>query len=193
MRLAVWSPKGGVGKSSISTALQQLISDCQIITNDKMNPYGLVFEKELYYLIQEGAEIPIFDESSNLIYDFGGYGDKRIIKFIQETQIKIIIPFNPDLISFQSAISIYNEIKSIDDNIIFILNRAKKGDIDIFSEQMKKLKINKPLYELKESKFFSNLFNKNQKIKEIKSDSLLSYSYKTVLEQLEKILKEIKR
>lgn len=194
MELLIWSAKGGCGKTSISTAILQTLEDYQIITNDKMNPYNLILDKEQYYLLPDNKEIPVFDDDVNLIYDFGGYGDKRIPEFISKSKkLKILIPFNPDVVSFQAAISIYNEIKLLNDKIYFIINRAKKGDYEIFSNQMKKLNINNPLFEIKESKLFSNIFNKQETINQIKNDSLLSYSYKQVLNQINEILKGIEK
>lgn len=194
MRICIWSPKGGVGKSSLSSLLQQ-IDDCQIITNDKMNPYSLILSESDYYLVNDNEKIPTFNnETSSLIWDLGGYSDERIPTFIQECKnLIVLIPFTSDVVSFQAAISVFNNIKHLNSNIFFILNRAKKGDYDIFKKQMDKMGINKALLEVKESKLFSNIFNRNQKISDIKRDSLLSHSYKTVLKQVSDIYKELKK
>lgn len=195
MKILVWTPKGGTGKSSIASALLQSLNDFQIITNDKMNPYNLILDDKQYYLLPDNMEIPTFEEQeANLIYDFGGFGDSRITDFIRKAKdLIILIPFTPDVVSFQSAIAIYNEIEHLNNNIFFVINRAKKGDYDIFKAQMEKLKINKGLFEIKESKLFSNIFNKQQSIKEIKADSLLSYSYKPVLKQIDDLIKGLEK
>lgn len=195
MKILVWTPKGGTGKSSIASALLQSLNDFQIITNDKMNPYNLILDDKQYYLLPDDMEIPTFEEQeANLIYDFGGFGDSRITDFIKKAKdLIILIPFTPDVVSFQSALAIYNEIKDLNNNILFIINRAKKGDYDIFKSQMDKLKINKGLFEIKESKLFSNIFNKQQNLTDVKADSLLSYSYKPVLKQIDDLIKGLEK
>ena len=195
MKILIWTPKGGTGKTSIASALLQQMNDYQIITNDKMNPYNLILAKEQYYLLPDDRDIPLFnDDDVNLIYDFGGFGDQRIPDFIKKSKdLIVLIPFTPDVVSFQSAISIYNEIQDLNNNIFFIINRAKKGDYDIFKRQLEKMNIKKALLEIKESKLFSNIFNKQQNISDIKQDKLLAYSYKQVLEQINGVIKEIKK
>ena len=126
-------------------------------------------------------------------YDMGGYPDPRLKTFIKKNPSMIIlIPFLPDLLSFQSALKTYNEIKELgNENIIFVISRTKKGDYDLFSNQMKEMGINKAVLELKESKLFQNMWNKKESIKKVKDNKLLNYSYKEVLNQLETLKKEV--
>jgi len=192
IKICVWSAKGGVGKSSIATALSQVL-ELQIVTNDKLNPYNLVLRPEQYYLIPDGQAIPYF-ENESLIYDFGGFGDPRIKDFIaKDKELLMLIPFNADLASWQAALAVYNEIKAYNQNIFFVLNRSKKGDFELFREQMDKQGINKTLLELPESKLFQNLFNKSEKISNVKNNKLLAYSYKKVLGQLNSLVEELKK
>jgi hypothetical protein len=55
------------------------------------------------------------------------------------------------------------------------------------------MKINKALLEIKESKLFANMFNKQQSVNEVKQNKLLSYSYKQVLGQINDLIKELKK
>lgn len=193
MKILVFNIKGGCAKSSLSYGLLQIMKDFQIITNDKGNGYNLVLPKEMYYLIPDNEEIPTFSDNDNLIYDFGGYPDKRLKNFILKNKtMPIIIPFQPELLSFQNAISTYNELKDLNnDNIIFVIARAKKNDYDVFKKQMEKLGIKKGLLEIKESKMFQNMWNKNESIKDIENNSLLKHTYKEVLSQLNKLKDEV--
>lgn len=193
MKILVYNTKGGSSKSSISYSMFQMMKDYQIITNDKGNGYNLVLPKEMYYLIPDNEEIPTFSEKDNLIYDFGGYPDKRLKSFIQNNKsMIIIIPFQPELLSFQSAISTYNEIKDLNNNnIIFVISRTKKNDYDIFKKQMEKMGISKSLLELKESKLFQNMWNKKESINEIEKNNLMKHTYKEVLKQLDNLKDEV--
>lgn len=195
MKVLIYTGKGGCGKSSISSVLNQIIPDSQIITNDVNNPYNLILKKEDYYLLSPSMEIPTFnDKQVNMIYDMGGFIDQRIKDFIIKAKdLLILIPFNPDIVSFQSAVSIFNEIKELSQNIIFVINRAKKGDYDLFKEQMGKMKINKGLLEVKESKMFQNIFNKQETLEDIRNNKLLNHSYKPVLKQIDNLVKELKQ
>ena len=56
---------------------------------------------------------------------------------------------------------------------------------------MEKLGIKKGLLEIKESKMFQNMWNKNESIKDIKNNSLLNHTYKEVLSQLNKLKDEV--
>lgn len=193
MKIVVWSGKGGVGKSSITSALLQILPNYQVITNDKLHPYNFILSQDKFFLVPSDKEIPYF-EDENLIYDFGGFGDERIKRFIQKgNDLIILIPFNSDIVSYQSAISVFQEIKKYtnNENIFFVLNRSKKGDYEVFKEQMEKQGINKSLLEIKESKLFQNIFNKREKIEDIKNDKLLKHSYRAVLEQMNNLVKEI--
>lgn len=196
MKLLIFSPKGGLGKSSLCAALFQTMTPTpQIITNDKSNPYNIILkENDDYYLLPENKDIPIIDDNTiNVIYDFGGYPDKRLKTFIEKSKnLIIIIPFNPDVVSFQVAISLYNEIKDISNNIIFCLNKAQKGDYELFKQQMDKLNIDKALFEIKQSKMFSNIFNKKQSINDIKKNTLLNHSYSEAMKQLNQLIRGIK-
>lgn len=193
MKIVVWSGKGGVGKSSITSALLQILPNYQVITNDKLHPYNFILSQDKFFLVPSDKEIPYF-EDENLIYDFGGFGDERIKRFIQKgNDLIILIPFNSDIVSYQSAISVFQEIKKYtnNENIFFVLNRSKKGDYEVFKEQMEKQGINKGLLEIKESKLFQNIFNKREKIEDIKNDKLLKHSYRAVLEQMNNLVEEI--
>ena len=195
MKCLIWSPKGGCGKTSISVVLKEVLQ-AQIITNDRNNPYNLLYkENDDYYLLPENIDIPTFNNQNvNVIYDMGGYADKRIKDFIVNIKdLIILIPFNPDIVSFQSAIAIYNEIKELSENIIFIINRAKKGDYDIFREQMEKMNIKKALLEVKESKLFQNIFNKREKIEDVKNNKLLKHTYSPAFKQIDNLVKELRK
>jgi len=195
MKVLIYSAKGGVGKSSIAVILNQIIADSQIITNDINNPYNLILKKDDYYLLPATMEIPAFnDEQVKMIYDMGGFIDQRIKDFIIKAKdLLIVIPFNPDVVSFQTAIKLYNDIKGLgNENIMFVINKAKKGDYDVFKKEMDKLGIKKALLELKESKLFQNIFNRKEKLEDIKQNKLMSYSYSEVLKQIEELKDNIK-
>lgn len=195
MKCLVYSGKGGTLKSCLSYAIQQSIKDCQVITNDVGTPFNLVLkEKEDYYIIPDDLDIPTFNDNKdvNIVYDMGGFKYGKLKSFITNTNdLKIIIPFMGDVVSFQSALRIYNEVKEYSNNIIFCITRAKKGDYETFKEQLEKMKVNNKLFELKESKLFLNMWNKRETLNDIRNNKLLQNSYKEVLKQINDLVKEI--
>ena len=81
MKITIFSLKGGVGKTSISVNLA-LTLKYGVITNDVYTPLERVVSKESLLKLEQNQALPDLPESYDIIFDFGGYVDSRVIKAI---------------------------------------------------------------------------------------------------------------
>lgn len=98
--VAIYSSKGGVGKTSLAFSLAQDLN-LGIITNDKCATYRVLKEKVKYI---EGA-MPI----ANALYDLGGFTTGYVLDVLNEADV-VIIPVTPDFNALQRAVEIIDEI-----------------------------------------------------------------------------------
>ena len=190
MRITVWSSKGGSTKTHISLVLWELLqqktnNEWGIITNDIYTDLEDKIPTNQLLKIGIDEDIPIVDD--NIIYDMGGYIDRRLLKVIKKSDL-IIIPTIPSIIYLTSHISSIREVEKINKNIIQIINRTKKNDYDEINDFMIEQGIQYPSFEVKESKVISNLFEKGLTIKEQIERGLFNPHTKKAVEQLYNIV-----
>ena len=190
MRITVWSSKGGSTKTHISLVLWELLqqktnNEWGIITNDIYTDLEDKIPTNQLLKIGIDEDIPIVDD--NIIYDMGGYIDRRLLKVIKKSDL-IIIPTIPSIIYLTSHISSIKEVEKINKNIIQIINRTKKNDYDEINDFMLEQGIQYPSFEVKESKVISNLFEKGLTIKEQIERGLFNPHTKKAVEQLYNIV-----
>ena len=190
MRITVWSSKGGSTKTHISLVLWELLqqktnNEWGIITNDIYTDLEDKIPTNQLLKIGIDEDIPIVDD--NIIYDMGGYIDRRLLKVIKKSDL-IIIPTRPSIIYLTSHISSIKEVEKINKNIIQIINRTKKNDYDEINDFMLEQGIQYPSFEVKESKVISNLFEKGLTIKEQIERGLFNPHTKKAVEQLYNIV-----
>jgi len=189
MKITIYNFKGGVGKSSISLNLA-LSLDYGVITNDIYSPLEKTLTKEHLLKIKQTENIPDIPQDYNIIYDLGGYIDKRAIKALQNSDI-VIVPTINDYLNLQVTIDTIQEIEAHNKNIILIANKTERGDF----EKVKSI-INEfysyPILELKKSKSFQNILIENKSISQMCQDvGIKAYSYKTINKQFNKLIDTI--
>ena len=89
MSIVVYSIKGGVGKTTLSVQISQML-DYTYVTNDSHSSAHNLMPEEKGFLVssEEYEEIPYDDK---VVYDFGGFKDTRINDIIKKSN-KIVIP-----------------------------------------------------------------------------------------------------
>lgn len=187
MQITVYNFKGGVGKTSIALNLA-LSLDFGIITNDVCSPLDRVLDESQFIKIAPSDQLPTISKEYDIIFDFGGYLDPRVIEAIQKSDW-ILIPVINDYLNLQVTLDAVNEIKQYNEKIIIIANKTQKNDFEDIKAVIRKFYNNIKIMELKQSKAFVNIFEERKPISEmIKAGGLPAYHYRMVNEQFNRII-----
>ena len=155
MSYVVYSIKGGVGKTTLSVQISQML-DFTYVTNDSHSSAHNLMPEDKGYLVskEEYEEIP-FDE--NIVYDFGGFKDTRINDVIKQAD-KVIIPTLTSIVDLQATLATLKDVMDINSNVIIVVNRAKNNNKanelkEYLNEEIKKMYSNKtiPIIFVRES------------------------------------------
>lgn len=123
MQIIIFNQKGGVGKSMLATQIA-LYFDATIL---ELDPYGVLSQTlsdEFVYKVGLKDELPEV-VNGDVIYDFGGFDDKRVDIAAKSTNL-IIIPFNPTINSLGTTLESYERVKNLGVPILFVINAAIK-------------------------------------------------------------------
>ncbi|WP_044417394.1 hypothetical protein [Halarcobacter anaerophilus] len=125
MSYVVYSIKGGVGKTTLSVQISQML-DFTYVTNDSHSSAHNLMPEEKGFLVskEEYDEIP-YDE--NVVYDFGGFKDTRINDIVRQAQ-KIVIPTLTSIVDLQATLATLKDVIEINKNILIVVNRAKNNN-----------------------------------------------------------------
>lgn len=204
-RLLVWSLKGGQGKTTLSTQIS-LLTGSYIMTNDIISPVDRVLEAKKVLKLTSSQKMPELPSNINLIYDFGGYPDQRLIwifKHIDYCIIPIAIESNDDIFEKQGLLDSVNEVSKYTKNIIVVINKAenrvKETVVSIRNLLIKHFPNEDknhsffPIFEVKRSNAFSQSIRKKMSIRELCSNPLLKYHFKEPLNQMNELINFISK
>ena len=187
---ALWSLKGGVGKSSISVNIAHTL-DYGIVTNDVYSPIEKTMPKEkcLKLSPKQNIPAPVLKKNNCLIFDFGGYLDHRIVDAIKVSKYVMIPVIESDDFNIQGLLSSIAEIKVINNNIIIILNKMKKEHMAAIKSELKRLKYPYPIFEINSSSALVRSVKQKESIRSmVERGGLLAWRYKDVNDQFEKLI-----
>jgi cellulose biosynthesis protein BcsQ len=192
MKITIFSLKGGVGKTSISVNLA-LTLKYGVITNDVYTPLERVISKESLLKLEQNQALPDLPESYDIIFDFGGYVDSRVIKAINMSNY-IIIPVTSSYLDLQLAINTIEEIKKYNNKIIIAANMlTSQKDYFLIRDTMKKMNYKYPIMPLKRTASIKNIFSNKESIESLVSKGGLSkYHYQNAKSQFDEIVKLLK-
>lgn len=140
MSYVIYSIKGGVGKTTLSVQISQML-EYTYVTNDPHSSAHNLLPEEKGFLVSkdEYEEIPYDD---NVVYDFGGFIDPRINDIIKQSN-KVLIPTLTSIVDLQATLATLKDVIEINKNIIILINRAKNNNKanelkDYLEEEIKK-------------------------------------------------------
>jgi cellulose biosynthesis protein BcsQ len=190
MKITVFNLKGGQGKTTLSLSLA-LLYDFLIVTNDEYSPIDKVLPQGYVKHIKQGEQLPKIPDEVNVIYDFGGYPDLRVIEASKNSDWIIVPIIYKSPLDMQTAIKTVGELEKYNHKIILVINQAQKGDFEKAKKVLNEF-FDYPLFEVKNSTVFVKMVETSQSIQELVDESpLFCYHYKKPLEQIKSIKKFI--
>lgn len=161
MNLLFYSAIGRQGKTTHAIGYAQH-TKAKLYTNDIQNAtkelYRDMFKNGDFVEIGIGEEIEI-DDSHNIIFDFGGYIDSRLVDVIKYVDA-CIVP-----ISYQSkseyipAVRTINALAEHNDNIVILINNTAINLIPEVKEALEEAYPNYPIFVVNSSRYISRLAN----------------------------------
>jgi len=194
-KITVYSLKGGQGKTSLSVAIAKEL-EFGIITNDVYSPVETMFPEEMVLKLQPDQDLPTAKDldGGDIIFDFGGYLDIRVISALEMSDYVIIPVMDFDRLNAQGFVSTIAEVEGHNKNIIIVLNKINEEDAKEIRKELKKHNYPYPVFEIKNSKAFKNMIDEGKPISQyVREGGLKAYFYRPVSEQLNKLIKYINK
>lgn len=187
MKITVWNLKGGQGKTVLSLSLAMQYG-FYVVTNDVHSPIDEILEEGKALRVGVNEDLPEVPEDIDLIYDFGGYPDHRVIEAAKQSKYVIIPLIYGSALEMQVTINAIAEIEEYTKNIIVIANKCSKGDLERIQKVLNKF-YSYPILEVKNSTAFGKAIDKRMSLKKlIESNPLFAYHYKKPQQQITKLM-----
>lgn len=191
MKIVVWNLKGGQGKTVLSLAIAML-EDFYVVTNDVHSPIDEVLGEERALRMGMRDSLPDVPAELNLIYDFGGYPDARIIEAAKIADCVIVPIIYESPLEMQVTINALSEIEKYTDRIVIVVNKAKAGDYERAEQVLRQFDYNYPIFEVKQSTAFSRAIEQKKSLQQMVNESpLFSFHYSKPLEQVRHLVASI--
>ena len=191
MKITVYNLKGGVGKTDIALNLA-LTLDCGIITNEPFSPFEKVLEDDRFIKLEHSEELDVLPDGYNIIFDFGGYVDKRVISALKQSQC-VIVPVVNEFKDVYTTINFLQEIEDYNEKIVVVINKTRRNDFEEAKKVFNEHYPDYPVIEIKYSRAFPNIMKEKKSIKAmVESGGLMAYSYRAVAKQFDTLIQTIK-
>lgn len=187
MKIVVYNFKGGVGKSTIALNYA-LTQDFGVVTNDVFNRVDRVLPEGRGVRLKPDQDMPKFPADFDVIFDLGGYLDKRAIAAMKQADV-VIHPTIADPSELEISVASLKEISSYHKNIIVVVNKAEKGDDELVEDILKGQGITYKVLPLKATKALKKIRQHKTPLRDlITKNGLNKYVYGPAAEQFEAII-----
>jgi len=190
-----FSLKGGVGKSSLASAICMELHDDDekvlFITNDAISPLEKILGEDKVLKIGQNDSFPELNTEDDVIIDLGGFVDDRAITILKNSK-QIVLPTLGSFLSLSGLISTLQEVEPFNKEITIVLNRIEKKEVEKIIEFIRS-DYSYPIFKVKSSKCFENLHYQNKSISQMmREEPLRKRSYKEVHAQIQELIQHLK-
>ena len=190
-----FSLKGGVGKSSLASAICMELHDDDekvlFITNDAISPLEKILGEDKVLKIGQNDSFPELNTEDDVIIDLGGFVDDRAITILKNSK-QIVLPTLGSFLSLSGLISTLQEVEPFNKEITIVLNRIEKKEVEKIIEFIRS-DYSYPIFKVKSSKCFENLHYQNKSISQMmREEPLRKGSYKEVHAQIQELIQHLK-
>jgi len=169
-----------------------MLENFYVVTNDVHSPIDDVIGEDRALRMGMRDPLPEVPEGINLIYDFGGYPDARIIDAAKQADVVIVPIIYESPLEMQVTLNALGEIEKYNDKIVIVLNKAKAGDFERAKAVFEQFDIHYPVFEVKQSTAFSRAIEHKKSLQQMVDESpLFSFHYSKPLEQVRNLIKAI--
>lgn len=192
MQIIIFNQKGGVGKSMLATQIA-LFFDATIV---ELDPYGVLtqtLDDDRVYKIGLDEDIPEISEG-DVVYDFGGFDDKRL-DLVSKNADLIIIPFNPTINALGTTLESYKRAFEQNIPILFVVNAIIKDQdaIDAIEYLKETTRDDIEYFVIPHTRALQTSENEGQSIIELANSSgLRRHTYKKISTTMNELMKLIK-
>lgn len=189
MQIIIFNQKGGVGKSMLATQIA-LFFDATIV---ELDPYGVLTQTlndDRVYKIGLDEDIPEISEG-DVVYDFGGFDDKRL-DLVSKSSDLIIIPFNPTINALGTTLESYKRASEQNIPILFVVNAIIKEQdaIDAIEYLKESTKDDIEYFVIPHTRALQTSENEGQSIIELANSSgLRRHTYKKISATMHEFMK----
>jgi len=191
MKILIYNIKGGQGKTDIALNLA-LTMDFNLITNEPLSPVELVLKEKKYLKLGQNDDVPEIPDQYDVIFDFGGYLDKRAIKALEQADY-VLVPVINEFKDVHTTVNFIQEIEGYNKNIIIVVNKAQKNDYADIQEIMKNFYPDYPIFEIKKSRAMPNILKEKISIQEmVNQGGLKRFNYASINKQFNNLIETLK-
>lgn len=211
MIFTIGCSKGGVGKTSLATAIALMWKDYGIGTNETFHTWTDVVDEGRVLANSPYEEFPDFaSEQIDVMFDLSGDVTEKsvaVASAVEQSNV-VVVPITPDRKAIFSAANYILTIAPMNANIILVANMLEKQRNESFDnwedsyeygmirkllhEQLPEPFHELPMFPIKHTKVFKAIEKNKQSISEMmESSPLLKYNYQEIHDQLHRIMEAI--